>query len=127
VSTKAMDLVQYLKAIQEVTESSFLDKEQRTNILKEMRSELPPEMMCTSSINTRQIIEKILKDKTPDGTTEAPKKKTSSVTPKGANAPQKREAEQLLQDPDVNTGGQGAAERVVKQAQKKRRSAKGSA
>lgn len=126
MSTKAVDLVRYLKTIQEVTESPYLDKEQRIHILKELRRELPPEMMCVSSINTRQIIEKILEDKIPNGK-EATKKATRSITPKTTNPPSKGAEEQLLQDADVHTRGSGIEKGVVKQAQKKRRSAKGSA
>ena len=123
MNTKVMDLVPYLKSIQEVLDSPFLDKSERTLVLKEMHYELPPEFYCNSCGNTRKIIEKILKENLPDGR-ETSQKATGKSPAKAKNTPAKGAEKQLLLDTNVHPRGEGTTEGVVNEASKKRRTSK---
>lgn len=121
MNTKAMDLVLYFKAIQEVEKSDYLDPSQRIQIFKEMKYELPPEMYCNSCGNTRKILESLLEEKSSDGN-QAKKKATRKITPKAKEVSEKSqpEGQSLLFDTDVHPRGKGIKEAVVNQASKKR-------
>lgn len=123
MNSKAMDLVEYLQAIQRVKMTSLLSESQRMAVYKDLKYELPPEMYCVSCKETRQIIEKVLEDHIDVGKKEEGKSPTKT-TKKSKHDPRE---EQLLLDPDVNTRGKGAKKRVVNKTAQKRRQAEGSA
>jgi len=126
VNPKVIDLVLYLQAIKDVDDSAYLTPSQRIQIFKEMKYELPPEMICHLCGHTRGILETLLKDKSSDGN-QAKKKTTRKSTPEAKDLPEESDTQKqsLLFDTDVHPRGESVEKGVVKQAAKKRGKAKG--
>ena len=114
MNNNAVDYLDILLKIDLVKSHKTLSKDSKQTIFKEIRNQLPPEMLSTASLGTRKIILDILEDNIDEKST------TESTSPKEKTTTKSTE-EQLLLNANVNTRGKGVKKKVVNKATKKRR------
>jgi hypothetical protein len=104
----AFDFVSILLAFQAIKESKLLTEDQKQKIYTDMLRALPPDVFCSTCIDTMTIVEEVLKNAQ---TKAAPKKST-----KGIHLPVEGSEgqSQLLRKTSANTRGSRVKKAVVK-------------
>ena len=114
MNNNAVDYLNILLKIDLVKSHKTLSNQSKQIIYKEIRDQLPPEMLSTASLGTRKVILDILEDNIDEKT-------TIKSTPQKEKAPNESTEEKLLRNANVNSRGKGAKKTVVNKTQKKRR------
>ena len=104
----AIDTINFLSSIILVKNSNLLTNVQKTILLRELKTSLPPEMLCNGFVNTRKIVEQIIDKEVANVEPKKAPKKTS------AKAQEKHSSEEeLLHRTSKNTRGSSTKKRVV--------------
>lgn len=114
MNNNAVDYLNILLKIDTVKSHKTLSNQSKQIIYKEIRDQLPPEMLSTASLGTRKIILDILEDNIDE-------KSTTKSTSQKEKTSNKSTEEQLLRNADVNTRGKGIKKGMVNKTKKKRR------
>jgi hypothetical protein len=108
MNNTAFDFVSILESFQTVKESKLLTEDQKQKIYTDMLRALPPDVFCSTCIDTMTIVEEILKNAQ---TPKAPKE--SPARPHAPTEGSEGQSE-LFRKTSANTRGSRAKKAVVK-------------
>jgi hypothetical protein len=106
----AFDFVSILLAFQTIKESKLLTENQKQKIYTDMLRALPPDVFCSTCIDTMKIVEEVLKNAQ---TKAAPKKSTEGIHAPTEGSEGKSE---LLRKTSADPRGSRVKKAVVKKA-----------
>ena len=109
----AIDTINFLSTIELVKQSKLLANDQKVTLLTELKTSLPPKMLCNSFASTREIVEKIIDKEAANVEPNKDQKKAQKKAPTKAEEKHSSE-EKLLRGTGKNARGSSTKKRVVK-------------